>query len=189
MNTLENSEKECAICYETIAGKNNCTTRCGHAFCLHCMIQSLKINTTCPICRNELDERPELSTDSDSESDDEYVEREYVDPDYMNDDDREDDDREDYGREDESYSNDYASTSSEEEEEEVEIETLVDAFVKHGYDLKDAMSILFSKYSKIDPKYTEEYIFNLEDNFDYLYKRLLMEKGECKKMFAEDIPA
>jgi hypothetical protein len=62
----------------------------------------------------------------------------------------------------------------------------IEEFVKHGYDLKDAMSIMLSNYSKTDPKYTPEYIISLEDNFDKLFVRLIKEKQENRNMAYED---
>lgn len=134
------------------------------------MIQSLKMNTTCPTCRTDLDERPDISlNDSYYDSDEEHdVE-----------DEDEDDDISDIS------SSDY-DERGEHREYGVEIELVVDEFVKHGYDLKDAMSLLLMRYSKTDPKYTKEYIDALEENFDQIYSTLLTEKRERRRMMAED---
>jgi hypothetical protein len=31
----EEKQDDCSICYEKIGKTNNCTTECGHKFCLH----------------------------------------------------------------------------------------------------------------------------------------------------------
>lgn len=51
---LDNVENECNICFEQMNGKNISITKCGHTFCFDCMIKSLSVNTTCPICRENL---------------------------------------------------------------------------------------------------------------------------------------
>ena len=189
MTTLVFSTNECCICFEPIEANNNCTTRCGHTFCLNCMIQSLKMNTTCPTCRTDLDERPDISSDSDIDTymDDngEYPERyrERIhdsegmsvitqDENEYNDEDDEDDETTEL--------DDYENVDV------VDVELVVNEFVKHGYDLKDAISIMLSNYSKTDPKYTPEYIISLEDNFDKLIVRLIKEKQENRNMAYED---
>lgn len=45
---------ECSICLEQIGTKNNTTTPCGHKFCFSCLIESLRVNGTCPCCRARL---------------------------------------------------------------------------------------------------------------------------------------
>ena len=44
----------CAICFEIIEKKNNCITKCGHKFCLSCILISAEYNNTCPCCREKL---------------------------------------------------------------------------------------------------------------------------------------
>ena len=77
-------ENECCICYETIGNKNNCTTDCGHSFCLSCIARSVRKNTGCPICRQK------IFDESDEEEDDEEEDDEDEDED--DDDDDDDDD-------------------------------------------------------------------------------------------------
>lgn len=43
-------KQECPICLQVI--KNEIITKCNHIFCDSCLIKHIKINTTCPICRN-----------------------------------------------------------------------------------------------------------------------------------------
>ena len=196
MTTLVFRTNECCICFEPIAVNNNCTTRCGHTFCLNCMIQSLKMNTTCPTCRTDLDERPDISSDSDIDMDDDgsreypeqYLERirerihdsEGMSVITQDEDDYDDDEDTDDTEEDDN------STYTTESGLGIEVETVVDEFVKHGYDLKDAMSILITTYSKTDPKYTPEYIISLEDNFNKLFERVIKEAKENRNMAYED---
>ena len=167
-NTLEMLEpivitKECSICYENIKDKNNCTTQCGHMFCFNCMIQSLKMNTTCPLCRTELDEQPDISND-----------------------DEDDDETYDDGESDISSLDIGTNGEGEDDDDDVEIEKVVDEFQKHGYDLKDAISLLLTRYSKTDTRYTKDYISKLENDFDEFYERLYMEKNERSLMNEED---
>jgi hypothetical protein len=51
----EIEELECSICYNKIGEKNNCTTSCGHSFCLTCIIEVIRRdNNSCPNCRTAL---------------------------------------------------------------------------------------------------------------------------------------
>jgi hypothetical protein len=124
------------------------------------MLQSLKMNTTCPLCRTELDEQPDISNDED---DDMY----------------EDDASE-------LSNSDTTSNGDEDSDNDVEIEAIVDEFRKYGYDLKDALSLLLTRYSKTDARYTKEYICKLDDDFDEFYGRLYVEKNERRLMGEED---
>jgi len=47
-------EKICPVCYENIQDKNYIVTKCNHVFCNDCLFQSLKVNSTCPICREDI---------------------------------------------------------------------------------------------------------------------------------------
>ena len=54
-------EHTCCVCLDSIyAGNTNITrTSCGHVFHLSCLLKSLKVKNTCPMCRWELeDKRP-----------------------------------------------------------------------------------------------------------------------------------
>lgn len=65
----DSTETECCICYESIDKiKNNCTTECGHTFCLKCLMTSMMHdNFACPCCRADLVDMPEEEEDSDEE--------------------------------------------------------------------------------------------------------------------------
>lgn len=43
--------KSCPICMDEITAKNSCVTKCGHDFCLSCLVRSLQNNQSCPLCR------------------------------------------------------------------------------------------------------------------------------------------
>jgi hypothetical protein len=45
----------CAICINKISNINNCITPCGHAFCLECLLYSLRFSNACPLCRTEIE--------------------------------------------------------------------------------------------------------------------------------------
>ena len=51
---------ECTICMDELDGsKNFAKTNCEHSFCLTCLIQALKNNNTCPLCRANIEnEKP-----------------------------------------------------------------------------------------------------------------------------------
>ena len=60
---------DCPICKEELRETNLCKTKCGHIYCLSCMIKHSKSNNLCPLCRVELFEtiQPEES-ESEEES-------------------------------------------------------------------------------------------------------------------------
>lgn len=47
----------CTICLNSIEKDNVFTTKCNHCFHHKCMMEWLKDNNTCPVCRNELFEK------------------------------------------------------------------------------------------------------------------------------------
>ena len=152
-------EKECCICFETIGAKNNCTTPCGHSFCFVCMSKSLAQNNTCPCCREVLMQVTEAE-DDESEYDD-------------------DEDDEDYDDE---------NTDQEEEEEEGNVEEITERFLKEGYTAVDIMSLLTGRYTKRDPKYTDEYINKMVEKFNDICDEVDNELEEQKMFASEDKP-
>jgi hypothetical protein len=68
LNRINNSENtECPVCMESIGKINNCVSKCGHRFCLECILKSYKKKNSCPLCRqsltseeNENDDLPDL---------------------------------------------------------------------------------------------------------------------------------
>ena len=52
--------KECAICMEFIKDTDKTILKCGHEFHASCMFTNLVAsNNTCPLCRDEISEKPE----------------------------------------------------------------------------------------------------------------------------------
>ena len=60
------ADAECCVCFEEIGEKNNCTTACGHKFCLVCLMKSMQMNNKCPMCRTSL--LPEVEYEYDEET-------------------------------------------------------------------------------------------------------------------------
>jgi hypothetical protein len=57
LNRINNSENtECPVCMESIGKINNCVSKCGHRFCLECLLKSYKKKNSCPLCREPLEE-------------------------------------------------------------------------------------------------------------------------------------
>ena len=154
---------ECCICYEIIGKKNNCVTECGHVFCLKCLATSLTHNSSCPCCRAPLVDTPEENEDDDS--------------DYVSED---DDDYED------------------DEDEEIEItvnktyngdiEDIVSRMEKSGITMLDVVSLLLSKFSKTDEKYTDDYVRAICDTVDQINIDSENESIERSTMGGEDKP-
>lgn len=51
-------EESCSICLENIEKRKKKTLKCKHTFHNTCVNEWLKVSTTCPVCRNQEDERP-----------------------------------------------------------------------------------------------------------------------------------
>lgn len=45
---------ECSICLEQIDERRILTTQCGHNFHISCLKKWLRMNDSCPVCRNDL---------------------------------------------------------------------------------------------------------------------------------------
>ena len=63
-----NTSKEyCSICLEELdKNKDYCVTKCSHKFHASCLNKSLQLNSSCPLCRRELEEfncKKELTED------------------------------------------------------------------------------------------------------------------------------
>ena len=53
------NDTECAICFETLENTNICITKCGHKYCLTCILQhsdndTSKKGVNCPMCRTTI---------------------------------------------------------------------------------------------------------------------------------------
>jgi hypothetical protein len=60
--------EECVICKKNIGNQNNCITECNHKYCLKCLLEHLKRNNSCPLCREKIIEEPLESSSESSES-------------------------------------------------------------------------------------------------------------------------
>lgn len=58
--------ESCPVCLESLIGKNIFTTKCGHKFCAHCILNNSNYAETCPICRTNLDLQINLESRSDN---------------------------------------------------------------------------------------------------------------------------
>jgi hypothetical protein len=63
---------ECSICTQIILNNNCCVTECNHVYCLSCLLQHLKFNKNCPLCREKLIELP-FSSDDESDDDESTI--------------------------------------------------------------------------------------------------------------------
>lgn len=69
------SQNVCTICLGAIGDKNKAITKCGHSFCLSCLLESLEKKNACPLCRETLEsKRPERYTKITIESTAKYIE-------------------------------------------------------------------------------------------------------------------
>uniref|UniRef100_A0A6C0L896 RING-type domain-containing protein n=1 Tax=viral metagenome TaxID=1070528 RepID=A0A6C0L896_9ZZZZ len=150
---------ECCICYEIIGKKNNCVTDCGHVFCFKCLATAMAHNNSCPCCRAPLTDMPD---DEDDDSDYEEDEEE----------DSDDDD-------DEIHVN---------KEYDGDVEDMVTRMEAKGVTMLDIVSLLFSKFSKKDEKYTKEYVRALCDTINQISEETENESKEREVMGGEDAP-
>lgn len=59
-NTCITKKNECPICFVPIETTGHVTTKCGHRFCLKCLLQHLNNNNNCPLCRTNIQEPSEM---------------------------------------------------------------------------------------------------------------------------------
>ena len=155
---------DCCICYESI--QYSATTPCGHVFCTGCYTQSVIRSNQCPMCRTEL---YQADLNVNTNNDGVYEEGHYEDED-----------------EDDTFMSEYTQTNYDEIDDGVEVESVVDQFTRHGYDIKDAISLLITKFSKTDQKYTEEYNLDLCEKFNEIIRELRLEHIHRIGMEMED---
>jgi len=161
MSSNENINTECCICLEIIdKKKNNCTTECGHSFCLKCLATSLiHNNSSCPYCRSNLVDITDKKH---------YDEYNVIDDDYSDYSDEDDDDDDD------------------DDEDICDIDEIITRIDKIGFTKKDIISMLVGRYKK-DDKYTDEYIYDINNKFDKLIKDSDKECKEQKLFALEDV--
>jgi hypothetical protein len=58
LNRIENNNEQtdCPVCMESLGKINSCISKCGHKFCLECLLKSYRKKNSCPICRTSLTE-------------------------------------------------------------------------------------------------------------------------------------
>lgn len=87
--------------------------------------------------------------------------------------------------EDEEWSDDDEEWVDEEEDVDYSptIDDYAEQFIKNGYDVKDAICLLLGKYKSPDPKYSEDYMNDLEDFFENMCYDM---ENECeeRRLFA-----
>ena len=64
---MDISNNSCPICMDPIGINDSCTTKCGHSFCLGCLVKSLQDRNTCPLCRQELVDKEIVVTEEELE--------------------------------------------------------------------------------------------------------------------------
>jgi|SaaInlV_165m_DNA_2_1040747.scaffolds.fasta_scaffold89311_2 hypothetical protein len=63
-NILFNENETCIICYKSLTVTNNCTTGCGHTFCLSCLLRRISNRAKCPYCNESLTDTMNIENDS-----------------------------------------------------------------------------------------------------------------------------
>jgi len=164
-DTHSSNNTECCICYETIdKSKNNCTTECGHNFCLKCLMTSFAHdNNACPCCRQELIDLPSEDDDDGDDEDD-------------GDGDEDDEENEDTDDE-EDYDPDTPECPVEEIARRLEI---------NGYTMESVLSMLLGRYRKGEQDLN---IFELNKKFDVILEEADAEALEQDAMGKEDTRA
>lgn len=44
----------CAVCMESVVGRQPTSTACGHIFCQGCIMQAIRVTSKCPLCNTKL---------------------------------------------------------------------------------------------------------------------------------------
>jgi hypothetical protein len=162
--------KECPICYEEISTKdNNCITACNHSFCFTCILRCTIRNDSCPICRTAL---LETNEEGDSDSDNSSTSGSI--------------------RESDSESDDTESNiTDDEDEDECSVEYITKMLKEKEYTMMDIVSICINRFSKSNPKYTDEFCEELDNKFNDIIQNLdndkYEESCELKLMGLEDL--
>jgi hypothetical protein len=62
--------EDCCICLEPMnTSKNYAATKCGHKFCLVCLLQHFAIKNNCPLCREKLCDNVDVDAVMDDDDD------------------------------------------------------------------------------------------------------------------------
>ena len=167
--------KECAICLEEIGNTNSCVTPCGHKFCFNCMVKALKQKDTCPMCRTALQE--ESDKESDEESDEEST---YLGDEFWNMRMR------DFGGINFGELQNITANSS--------IATpniLKEKIIEKGYTMEDMFVLYTRRIDRLNPRYTQRFIKNLEFDVQSIIQSTDFEREieqiEINRMSDEDV--
>ncbi len=167
--------KECVICFEEMGKINSCVTPCGHKFCFNCMVKALKQKDTCPMCRTALQE--ESDKESDEESDEEST---YLGDEFWNMRMR------DFGGINFGELQNITANSS--------IATpniLKENFIKKGYTMEDMFVLYTRRIDRLNPRYTQRFIKNLEFDVQSIIQSTDFEREieqiEINRMSDEDV--
>jgi len=162
----ETNTTECCICFENIdKHKNNCTTECGHSFCLKCLATSIvHNNSTCPYCRTNLVDIPDKNEEDEEDIGDEDEDEEYD---------------EEYDDEYDEYDDDY-----DENKPDCEVHEITSRLEKNGFTMQDIVSMLLGRYKKDN---TEDEINILNKSFNNIVDDADNETYEQELFAIEDI--
>jgi hypothetical protein len=78
------------------------------------------------------------------------------------------------------------SDDDNDDDEMVPVETLVARLESKGFTMLDVVSMLSGNYSKTNPKYTNEFIMNLNKTYDDVIVEIENEHDEQRKFAEED---
>ena len=57
-HVVKDDYEDCPICFHPIGGKDFVITKCGHTFCMKCIIIHLRNSTKCPMCQSNIIHSP-----------------------------------------------------------------------------------------------------------------------------------
>lgn len=162
----ETNTTECCICFENIdKHKNNCTTECGHSFCLKCLATSIVHNNSkCPYCRTNLVDIPDKNEEDEEDIGDEDEEDEEYDEEH-----------------DDEYDDEYDENAP-----ECEVEEITSRLEKNGFTMQDIVCMLLGRYKKDN---SEDEIYILNKSFNNIIDDADKEASEQELFAAEDFPA
>ena len=158
-------DNHCPICFELVdLTTSRCTTSCGHLFCLSCMIRTININKTCPICRNVLEIKDEEDANKEDE-DSGSVEGS------------------DEGSGEGSGEGLNLEDTPPRSHTVRNVETLAEQLISNGITMVDILSMYIGRYPHSD-KYTNVYIYQLTD---LIHQIIDQEDNDAEKEYHERI--
>jgi hypothetical protein len=79
-----------------------------------------------------------------------------------------------------------SESGSDDDDDMIPVEMLVSRLESKGFTMLDVVSMLANNYSKTDPKYTDEYIANMNKTYDEVINDIETEYEEQRKFANED---